>query len=267
MSIEPGGFLVLLIGLASVAVRRALATQRKLVDVEHELSTARRIQFSILPESAPLFEGIRIAVRYQPMTSVAGDFYDFLVSEHLLTILVADVSGHGVPAALVSCMLKVCFAAQRNNAQNPAAILSGLGVMLRGNLGGQYVTAACATIDKKSGTLTYAGAGHPPSVLVRREQGDAVFLDQNGLFLGPFPKATYENMSLPFRSGDKLFLYTDGITEAQGMDGEEFGQERLRQFLIQSNGAEPSATLDRLFKQITTANPQDDVSAVLVHFD
>ena len=267
LSIEPGGFLVLLIGLASVAVRRALATQRKLVDVEHELSTARRIQFSILPESAPLFEGIRIAVRYQPMTSVAGDFYDFLVSEHLLTILVADVSGHGVPAALVSCMLKVCFAAQRNNAQNPAAILSGLGVMLRGNLGGQYVTAACATIDKKSGTLTYAGAGHPPSVLVRREQGDAVFLDQNGLFLGPFPKATYENMSLPFRSGDKLFLYTDGITEAQGMDGEEFGQERLRQFLIQSNGAEPSATLDRLFKQITTANPQDDVSAVLVHFD
>ncbi len=267
LSVEPIGFLVLLIGLASVAVRRALATQRKLVAVEHELATARRIQFSILPESAPSFEGLQIATRYQPMTAVAGDFYDFLVSGHLLTILVADVSGHGVPAALLSCMLKVCFAAQKTNAPDPAAILSGLGLMLRGNLGGQYVTAACATIDKESRTVTYAGAGHPPSLLVRAEQGKAMLLDQNGLFLGPFPNATYENMRLPFQSGDKLFLYTDGITEAHGLDGQEFGQDKLRQFLIQSNGAEPGSTLDRLFRQITMANPQDDLTAVLVQFD
>jgi sigma-B regulation protein RsbU (phosphoserine phosphatase) len=267
LSIEPVGFLVLLIGLGSVAVRRALATQRKLIDVEQELSTARRIQFSILPESAPHFEGVRLAMRYQPMTSVAGDFYDFHVSEHLLTILVADVSGHGVPAALVSCTLKVCFAAQKMNASNPAAILSGLGLMLRGSLGGQYVTAACATIDRKSRTITYAGAGHPPGVLVRGEEGDAVLLDRNGLFLGPFPDATYENISFPFRSGDRLLLYTDGITEAHEFDGEEFGRERLRDFLIQSSETEPNSALDRLFEQITTGNPQDDLTAVLVHFD
>jgi sigma-B regulation protein RsbU (phosphoserine phosphatase) len=267
LSIEPVGFLVLLMGLASVAARRALATQRKLIDMEQELSTARRIQFSILPESTPSVEGIRIAMRYEPMTAVAGDFYDFLLSDNLLTILVADVSGHGVPAALVACMLKVCFAAQKMNAANPAAILSGLGLMLRGNLGGQYVTAACATIDKKSRTITYAGAGHPPSVLVRGKQSDAMLLDQNGLFLGPFPNASYENMSLPFQTGDRLFLYTDGITEAPGLDGEEFGRERLRQFLIQSNGTEPKSTLEWLFKQIRTADPKDDLTAVLVHFD
>jgi len=163
--------------------------------------------------------------------------------------------------------LKVCFASQKTNASSPAAILSGLGLMLRGSLGGQYVTAACATIDRKSRTITYAGAGHPPSVLVRGEEGDAVLLDQNGLFLGPFPNATYENMSLPFRSGDRLFLYTDGITEAHDSDGEEFGWERLREFLIHSNGVQPNSALDRLFERITTGSPQDDLTALLVHFD
>src|SRR5215472_458809 len=177
LSIEPIGFIALLIGLGSIALRRAMSTERKLNDVEGELSAARCIQFAILPECAPHFEGVRVAMRYQPMTSVAGDFYDFQVSGDLLTILVADVSGHGVPAALVSSMLKVCFAAQKMHISNPAGILSGLGLMLRGSLGGQYVTAACAAIDRKSRTITYSGAGHPPGILVRREEGDAVFLD------------------------------------------------------------------------------------------
>ena len=267
-SIEPVGFLILLVGLGSIAIRRALATERKLVNVEQELSTARRIQLSILPQSAPNFEGVQLAVRYQPMTSVAGDFYDFLVSsEDFLTILVADVSGHGVPAALVSCMLKVCFAAQKSKSVSPAAILSGLGSMLRDSLGGQYVTAACATIDRRSRNIIYAGAGHPPSLLIRGTEGDAVLLDENGLFVGPFPNATYTDMSVPFRSGDRLLLYTDGITEAHDVAGEEFGRERLRQFLVNSNGTAPASTLEELFQQITARSPQDDLTAVLVHFE
>jgi sigma-B regulation protein RsbU (phosphoserine phosphatase) len=266
-SIEPVGFLILLIGLGSVALRRALATQRKLIHVEQELSTARRIQLSILPAAAPTLPGVRLAMRYQPMTSVAGDFYDFLVDDHLLTILVADVSGHGVPAALVACMLKVCFAAQKINASDPAAILSGLGGMLRGSLGGQYVTAACATVDTRSRSITYSGAGHPPSILVREQEREAVLLDQNGLFVGPFPNATYENMSVQFRSGDRLLMYTDGITEARPSDGEEFGDARLREFLMQSTGTEPNSALDRLFQQVTAGVSEDDLTAVLVHFD
>jgi sigma-B regulation protein RsbU (phosphoserine phosphatase) len=269
LSVEPVGFLVLLAGLGSVAVRRALATERKLIDVEQELSTARRIQFSILPQAAPDFAGVRVAARYQPMTAVAGDFYDFLSpSNDLLTILVADVSGHGVPAALVSSMLKVCFAAQiQNTGSSPAAILSGVGRMLRGSLAGQYVTAACATIDRRSSTVTYAGAGHPPSVLVRGKDRDSVLLDENGLFMGPFPNATYAEISLPFRSGDRLLLYTDGITEAHDPAGEEFGRDRLLRFLADANDVEPTSTLDRLFERIATGNPQDDLTAVLVHFE
>jgi phosphoserine phosphatase RsbU/P len=267
-NVEPVGFLILLGALASIAVRRALATERKLVDVEQELSTARRIQNSIIPQSSPSFKGVRVATRYQPMTSVAGDFFDFLISsDSVLTILIADVSGHGVPAALVACMLKVCFEAQRNNAADPAAILSGLSLMLRGSLGGQYVTAACAAIDKNARTITYAGAGHPPALLARGRTGDLVLLAENGLFIGPFPKAMYANMSVPFECGDRLLLYTDGITEATDRAGEEFGRERLEQFLLRSGESEPAAILERLFTQITVGSQQDDLTAVLVYLE
>ena len=85
-----------------------MTTERKLIDVEQELTTARRIQNSIIPQLPPAFTGVRCAMRYQPMTSVAGDFFDFLVfSDDVLTILVADVSGHGVPAALVAFLHEI----------------------------------------------------------------------------------------------------------------------------------------------------------------
>jgi phosphoserine phosphatase RsbU/P len=192
---EPIGFVILLAGLASIAIRRALSTERKLIDVEQELTTARRIQHSIIPHLQPKMAGVRVAARYRPMTSVAGDFYDFLTTaDHLLTILVADVSGHGVPAALVASMLKVCFAAQKDQAHDPAGILAGLNVMLRDSLGGQYVTAACAAIDTKVRLITYAGAGHPPTLLLRARTSEIVRLSENGLFIGPFPQATYTNV-------------------------------------------------------------------------
>jgi sigma-B regulation protein RsbU (phosphoserine phosphatase) len=264
-SIEQVGFLVLLASFASIAVRSALATERTLIDVQQELSTAKRIQSSIIPQSSPSLRGVRLSARYQPMTAVAGDFYDFLTpSDDLLTILVADVSGHGVPAALVACMLKVCFAAQKHNAADPAAILYGLSVMLRGSLGGQYLTAACAAIDIKTRIVTYAGAGHPPTLLARVGTSELVLLDENGLFIGPFPNATYANMTTAFNTGDRLLLYTDGITEASGSDGAEFGRERLGEFLLRSAPSDPAVVLDHLFEQITKSSQQDDLTAVLV---
>jgi sigma-B regulation protein RsbU (phosphoserine phosphatase) len=253
VSMEPFGFLILLGGLGMAAARRTLERERKLVEVEQELVTARRIQNSIIPHASPDVRYLRIATRYQPMTSVAGDFYDFLkTGEHCLTILVADVSGHGVPAALVSSMLKVCFAAQREQAHNPAGILAGLNVMLRDCLGGQFVTAACAAIDVAEQAITYSGAGHPPSLLLRKSTGSVMQLAENGLFIGPFPHAAYSNIVVPFESGDKLLLYTDGILEATTPDGQEFGQERLEQLLGNAEDREPAEFIERLFGKIST---------------
>jgi phosphoserine phosphatase RsbU/P len=268
INMEPFGFLILLGGLALTAARHTLASERKLMEVEQELATARRIQSSIIPHSSPDLLCLRTATRYQPMTSVAGDFYDFLkTSETCLTILVADVSGHGVPAALVASMLKICFAAQREQADNPAAILAGLNTMLRGSLGGQYVTAACAAIDVAAQVITYSGAGHPPSLLLRRNEGSVIQLAENGLFIGPFPNTTYLNMAVPFQPGDKLLLYTDGILEATGPDGQEFGQERLEQFLREARDLEPAEFVEQLFRTISSPVQQDDLTAVLAQFD
>jgi phosphoserine phosphatase RsbU/P len=268
IDMEPVGFLILLAGLASIAIRRALATERKLVDVEQELATARRIQSSIIPTVPQNIRAVRLAARYQPMTSVAGDFYGFLnASNHLLTILVADVSGHGVPAALVASMLKVCLAAQREQANNPAEILAGLNLMLGNGLGGQYVTAACAAIDTEARVITYSGAGHPPSLLLRRHTREIVHLAENGLFIGPFPKATYTNISVTFHVGDRLLLYTDGIVEASGPDGQEFGREALETFLLNGANQCPTEFIDSLFRKISTTAQQDDLTAVLAEFD
>ena len=267
MDVEPVGFLILLAGLGYTAARTAFARERKLTEVEQELTTARRIQNSIIPNSSPDFPGLLFASRYQPMTAVAGDFFDFLkTGESALTILVADVSGHGVPAALVASMLKVCFAAQLERAHNPAEVLTGLNAMLRGSLGGQYITASCAAIDLAGRTITYAGAGHPPGLLLRRSTGEVTQLAENGLFIGPFPLATYSNLSVPFGSGDKLLLYTDGILEATGPDGQEFGQKSLEQLFLKTHDLEPAVFIEQLFRMISTPMQQDDLTAVVAQF-
>jgi len=263
-SVEPLGFLVLLCGLAYTAARHAIDQEQKLIAVAQEMETARRIQTSILPASLPELKGLRMAARYQPMTAVAGDFYDFLrVDERRVTILVADVSGHGVPAALIASMLKVAFAGQSDHACDPAAILAGLNASLAGLLAGQFVTAACVFIDLETQAVTYAGAGHPPSLLLQRGTGEVIELAENGLFLGPFRHARYANVTAPFQQGDKLLLYTDGIIEATMQDQQPFGGQRLKEFIRERQLAEPSLFVDQLFQAVSSPVQEDDLTVVV----
>ena len=120
----------------------------------------------------PKSNDLEIAARYMPMSEVAGDFYDFIVvDDKRLGALVADVSGHGMPAALISSMLKIALAAQSECASDPARVLSGLNEALCGKFKGHFVTAAYIFIDTEKKTITYAGAGHPPLVLRDHSSG------------------------------------------------------------------------------------------------
>jgi sigma-B regulation protein RsbU (phosphoserine phosphatase) len=264
--IEPIGFLALLCGLTYTAARRAVGREEKLIAVEQELETARRIQASILPKRLPDLKGLRIAARYEPMTAVAGDFYDFLqIDDRRVTILVADVSGHGVPAALIASMLKVGFAAQAHHARNPAEILAGLNATLGGLIAGQFVTAACAFIDLDAQSVTYAGAGHPPTLLLRKGSREVIELAENGLFLGPFPHAKYGNVSTSFTPGDCLLLYTDGIIEATMPDEQPFGSERLKDFALVRRDANASDMADELIRKVSTSDQEDDLTVVAAY--
>src|SRR5260370_23974341 len=136
------------------------------------MEAARRIQSAILPRRVPQVDGLDIAVSYLPMTSVAGDFYDFLiVDEHRLGILVADVAGHGVPAALIASMVKVAITAQAAHAHDPGLVLSGLNQVLCSQMSGQFVTAAYVFVDSSARVARYAAAGHPPLLLCRNAAG------------------------------------------------------------------------------------------------
>jgi sigma-B regulation protein RsbU (phosphoserine phosphatase) len=262
--LEPFGFLILIGGLAYTAAQRAISGEQKLAVVENELATARLIQTSILPRALPNLAGLRLAASYRPMTQVAGDFYDFLLlDERHVTVLIADVSGHGVPAALIASMLKIAFAQQAAHAVDPATVLAGLNTALHGVLDRQFVTAACAHIDLAAHTITYAGAGHPPAILVRRLSGDILELAENGLFLGPFRNATYTNALTPFNCGDRLLLYTDGIVEATFTDGEPFGPERLRKFLAAQGDSELAGLADALMRAVSIREQEDDLTVVL----
>src|SRR5580700_11041907 len=202
-------------------IREQLASQ--LLSIQHEMETARQIQLSILPREIPSIPGLDIAARYIPMTSVAGDFYDFIqIDEKRIGILVADVSGHGMPAALISSMLKIALSSQAAHASDPAQVLSGLNQALCGKFQGHYVTAAYILIDAAKQTLCYAGAGHPPLILWDNSARETRELVENGLFLGFFPDATYTSVEIPFREGDWGVLYTDGILETTNLLEEQF---------------------------------------------
>jgi len=226
------GFAVFLCSLGWLVARRSLRTEEALVAIRNELEIARRIQTSILPEAMPELKGIQIAARYVPMSEVAGDFYDFLVvDDRRVGLLIADVSGHGVPAALVASMVKVAIAAQAEHAHDPAKVMAGLNAVLSGKLQGQFVTAAYLFLDMEARKASYSAAGHPPLLHYRAAERSIHDVVENGLILGVMPFASYQSRELTLGPGDRFLLYTDGVIEAN-QRGEEFGEERVKQILL-----------------------------------
>jgi len=263
-NMEPIGFVVLLGTLGYVAARQTLQRDQQLSEIQKELEVARQIQLSILPAGFPNSANFRVAARYVPMTSVAGDFYDFIVADDTQAgLLIADVSGHGVPAALIASMVKVAATAQRTNAADPARLLSEMNAVLCGNTQNQFVTAAYVHLDSKSGKLRYSAAGHPPMLLLR--QGKVLEISENGLILAAFDFATYTNATHPLESGDRLLLYTDGLIEAANADGDSFGQDALSALLRQTAELPPSAASDQIISSVQQWSAlQDDDLTVLI---
>lgn len=263
-SVEPYGFAVFLACLGYVAARRTLQRGKELDEIQQELDLARRIQVSILPSDFPPSRSFKVAAKYVPMTSVAGDLYDFLIADDRHAgLLIADVSGHGVPAALIASMVKMAAISQRTQAADPAALLAGMNSALFGNTQGQYVTAAYVYLDAGSRKLLYSAAGHPAMLLLRG--GNVTEISENGMLLAAVDGAAYDSKSLPLETGDRLLLYTDGLVEARNAEGKLFGEQSLASALKTSARMTPLETVDHLVGAVQRwALSQDDDLTVLV---
>lgn len=268
VTVEFYGFAVLLCCLGYVAARRTLDRDQRLRSIQQELDIARRIQMSILPAGPPRSKFFSIAARYRAMTSVAGDFYEFLTGEDgSLGVLVADVSGHGVPAALIASMVKVAVQSQRDNCDNPASLLTGVNQALCGNAQNQFVTAAYVYLDAVRAELRYSAAGHPPMLLLR--DGVVHSVEENGLVLALMPSATYTARVQQLRRGDRVLLYTDGIVEAANAAEEEFGQSRVQDVLRQTASSSSEQAADALLGAVLAWSPkqQDDLTLLICDFE
>lgn len=261
------GFAVLLCCLGYVAARRTLDRDQRLHSIQQELDIARRIQMSILPASSPNSDEFFVATRYRAMTSVAGDFYEFLNAENgRLGLLVADVSGHGVPAALIASMLKIAVQAQRDRHNDPASLLAGVNQALCGNAQNQFVTAAYVYLDAGSAEFHYAAAGHPPMLLLR--DGEVTRIEENGLVLALMSSAVYTSTTRALQQGDRILLYTDGIVEASNAGEEEFGYERITTLLKQTAMHSPEEAADALLTAVSvwSASQQDDLTIMICDY-
>jgi len=265
--IEPYGFAVLLGCLGYVAARRTLERDQQLGEIQKELEVARSIQLSILPGAFPVSADFQVAARYVPMTAVAGDLYDFLMTDaRRAGLLIADVSGHGVPAALIASMVKMAATSQRDQAAHPARLLAGMNAALCGNTQGQFVTAAYVHLDAQRRELRYAAAGHPAMLLLRN--GRVIEIAENGLLLAATVDALYTEKSMTLERGDRLLLYTDGLLEAKNGDGRLFGDESLAAALRNTAALTPVDAVERIIAEVQhwAATQEDDLTALVCDF-
>jgi sigma-B regulation protein RsbU (phosphoserine phosphatase) len=264
------GFGALLFSLGYVALEIMFTNERRLLSIETELETAQQIQSSILPANVPELETLRIAASYHPMTAVAGDFYQFVhTDKHHLGILVADVSGHGIPAALISSMIKVAMQSVAVHAHDPAQVLGGLNRILSSEAHGQFASAAYVWIDTENRNALYSAAGHPPLLCWRHARGEMQRIESNGPLFGIEPDSEYPVCSVPVEPSDHFLLYTDGVTETENAAGEAFGDRQLER-VVRNNRLQPASELSRqVLSELqrwrpAAVNQQDDITLIVV---
>ena len=194
---------------------------------EQELERAREIQQSLLPKDIPQIEGFEVATAWHPARMVGGDYFDVLrLGENRLGICIADVSGKGVGAALLMANVQATVRAFARDTESPARVCSRVNSVLCGNIAvGKFVTFFYGVLDGSEHTLEYCNAGHPCPIVV--SENAIRELPAGGAVLGVFQAWKYEDAKITLSPGDRLLLFTDGITEVTGADGEEFGEGNL----------------------------------------
>ena len=249
----------------------AHAARRRDALLQRDEEEARMIQRGLLPSRFPDVPGYGLAGGWRPASGVGGDCYDVLAfDDGRIGLSIADVCGKGLPAALLMSNLQAAVRAFAQDEARPHSVCGSVNRLLcRNMISGRFVSFCYIRLDGPARTLSYSVAGHNPPILMRRS-GEVVRLTTGGMVLGVFPETAYQEDSVPLCSGDRLVLFTDGITEARNSDGDEYEDDRLVAAVRRHQMLKASALQQALFDDVLSfagGHLQDDATVIVLSVD
>jgi sigma-B regulation protein RsbU (phosphoserine phosphatase) len=257
-----------LLGRVRAILRRSegrtdLANQR-------ELDGARQVQQRLLPAEIPQLPGIHIAGKWRPARITGGDYFDVLrLDETSVAVCIADVSGKGMPAAMMMSNLQAAVKSHASRKSSPRELCAQVNRLMCANIASQgFITFFYAVIDSRPRTLRYCNAGHNPPIFAR--DGVARRLDCGGGILGFIESWNYDEQEIRLQPGDRILMYTDGITENLNPSGEEFGEDRLAELVVSfkcNDAAGHTQALIEAADDFSKGNFEDDMTVVAVTVD
>ncbi|PJZ64479.1 serine/threonine-protein phosphatase [Leptospira wolffii] len=257
---------------------KTIAAQKEEIEqktriLERDLAIAAKIQSALLPSDLPKIPNIRLAYRYEPMLDVGGDFVDSIVDRtgRAIGVFICDVTGHGTGAAMVASMVKMALQDWSDYLSDPGHMLTKMRAQLIGKLNGNFLTATIATFFPESGRLMIANAGHPETVILRKNFPRPELFRPSGMAINESMKTPYHTEITVLGPGDKLVLYTDGLPEAREPNGEFFGDENFFQLLSGCADQEPDSFCSSVIEHIREFtkeqhNSHDDMALLVLEY-
>ena len=254
-------------------MQNALESRDRLVAITRELEVATQVQMSILPHDRSHSETHEIQAMMIPAREIGGDFYNyFSLDDALIGLIIADVSGKGIPAALFTMVTQTLLKGAVRNFASPARCLSEVNELLaEANESCVFVTVFYGILDLRDGNFRYCNGGHNPPRLVRSDSGVEMLPTTGNVVLGVFPGHGYVDGEVQLNPGDTLFLYTDGISEAQNARSEEFGEQRLDKKLTSLKQATArdvvNEVVDAVHLFVEDTPQSDDITCIALRFN
>lgn len=251
---------------------RTRTIQAQSQELEKQIMIAKKIQLSLLPEDVPRIDGVTLSFRYQPMMGVGGDFIDFdYKNANDLILFICDVSGHGVPAAFLATMVKMSLQECYEGKLSPADSIQRIQRSLQGKLSGHFLSAVYCHIDLRKGIMTSANAGHLPILKVGLNE-ECQFINSKGRIICEAFKPSSEQITTKLEVGDKIILYTDGVTEARNDKQDLFGYERLIEVCLKHHFESSFNMCNHIYNSVlsfmgnSNAHFSDDITLLVAEY-
>ncbi|MGB4270565.1 MAG: PP2C family protein-serine/threonine phosphatase [Spirochaetota bacterium] len=264
------GILIFVVTQSIIAFEEYIIQQQRLVALSHEMNIARKIQRNILPSKPPHLSGGFVDTLYLPVTIIGGDFYHFFeIDNKHAGIFIADVTGHGIPASMISSTINIAFTLQYEHAANPDTVLRNINDLLIGKTGHQPISALYCYLDLDNMIVRLSRAGHPYPLYFNSKIGSVEEIRTQGSIMGILPSANFTSTEFTIHTGDKIILYTDGLIEIQNKQNNPYYLEQLKKSIINNKHLKASEFTNTLINEVlqwagSKENITDDITVITI---